>query len=44
MLVSGEGHGMLYLKDQMKLYAGIEAFLAKNLAPTAGSPAAPATP
>jgi acetyl esterase/lipase len=32
MLVSAEGHGMSYTKDQVELYSRIEAFLAENLA------------
>jgi dipeptidyl aminopeptidase/acylaminoacyl peptidase len=42
LLVGGEGHGMDNLDNQVKLYGRIEAFLAKNLAPTTA--AAPATP
>lgn len=33
LLIHGEGHGMGYVKNQVALYAGIEAFLAKNLQP-----------
>ncbi|MDX2188058.1 MAG: alpha/beta fold hydrolase [Opitutaceae bacterium] len=33
MIVSGEGHGMGKLSNQVELYERIEAFLAKNLAP-----------
>lgn len=42
--VGGEGHGMAHLTNEVELYTRIEAFLAKNLAPTqpaataAGSP------
>jgi dipeptidyl aminopeptidase/acylaminoacyl peptidase len=41
LFISGEGHGMGHLKNEVELYGRIEAFLAKNLmaAPTA----APAT-
>ncbi|HVU22851.1 MAG TPA: alpha/beta fold hydrolase [Opitutus sp.] len=33
MFAGGEGHGMAHVKHQVELYARIEAFLAKNLAP-----------
>jgi dipeptidyl aminopeptidase/acylaminoacyl peptidase len=33
LIVSGEGHGMHYLKNRVELYSRVEAFLAKNLAP-----------
>lgn len=33
-LVSGEGHGMSYLKHNVELYTRIEVFLAKNMGPT----------
>ncbi len=31
MLVSGEGHGMQYLTNEVELYSRIEAFLAENM-------------
>jgi acetyl esterase/lipase len=39
LFVSGEGHGMGHLKNEVALYTRIEAFLAKHLAPIA-APAA----
>lgn len=35
LFVSGEGHGMGHLKNEVALYTQIEAFLAKHLAPIA---------
>ena len=38
-IVGSEGHGMLYFANRVEQYSRIEAFLAKNLAPSpAGSP------
>lgn len=39
-LVSGEGHGMSYLKNRVQLYERVEQFLAKHLAPRNGGAAA----
>jgi cephalosporin-C deacetylase-like acetyl esterase len=41
MIVSGEGHGMHFLKNEVDLYTRIEAFLAKNLAPAPSVAARP---
>ena len=44
-IVSGEGHGMSRLKNEVELYGRVEAFLAKYLAPEkSASPAAPGSP
>jgi len=32
LFVSGEGHGMHHIANQVELYSRIEAFLAQNLA------------
>jgi dienelactone hydrolase len=37
LLVSGEGHGMHYLKNQVELYDRVIAFLDQNMAPGAGA-------
>jgi dienelactone hydrolase len=37
LLVSGEGHGMSYLKNQVELYDRVIAFLDKNMAPDAAA-------
>jgi acetyl esterase/lipase len=39
LFISGEGHGMGHLKNQLELYSRIEVFLQKNLAPRASSQA-----